>query len=236
MPTRAHVCGMDPGRFREACGSGKAAGRGGLEEERAPAAQLFLRGSGGESSLACPAGPPHRRHPFRSQGRPVVDRGPTTRPPVLWLLRGVQHPAVPGARLRRRAGRPDVHRRLPRAGPAPSEHRCARPACWRPRPSRGLRGPSVLAPRGTGGSWAGLCVLDQECARKCGLWRPCPQLSPASCVLVSSSEDPRWEPHVPRGQQVFCESWGAAWGPSSRAGRQVRLGPLWYSLGSELQP
>lgn len=28
-------------------------------------------------------------------------------------------------------------------------------------------GPSVLAPRGTRGSWVGLCVLDQECARKC---------------------------------------------------------------------
>lgn len=29
--------------------------------------------------------PPHWQRPFRSQGQPVVDCGPTARPPVLWL-------------------------------------------------------------------------------------------------------------------------------------------------------
>lgn len=236
MPTRAHVCGVDAGRFREARGSGKAAGWGGLDEERAPG-QGCSCGARGGVSPGLAGWPPLQRRPFRSQGRPVVDRGPTTRPPVLWLLLGVQHPAVPGARLRRQAGRPDVQRRLPRAGPAPSEHRCARPACWRPRPSRGLRGPSVLAPRGTRGSWVGLCVLDQECARKCAPLAALP--SAQSCVLcpcLFQGGSTVGATRTPWSAGVFCESWGAAWGPSSCAGRQVRLGPLWYSLGSELQP
>ena len=75
---------------------GETEGRGGLEEECAPGGRLVLWDSGGRSSLAWPGAPPQH------QEQPVVDRVPTTRP-------AIRHPAVPGARLRRQAGRPDGH-------------------------------------------------------------------------------------------------------------------------------